>query len=122
MILAILAGGAASGTKTRALTPSFCAAKATAAPWLPPEAVAQPAATACRVMRLWKAPRALNEPVACRHSSLNDSGGAPAIGEAVSRIGVRRIKPRMRAWADRMSEGVTAGVIARAFPTRFGPF
>ena len=52
--------------------------------------MAQPTDGAARVRRLWNAPRGLNEPACCRHSSLSEIGGAPAIGEADSISGVRR--------------------------------
>src|SRR5438045_4696193 len=54
----------------RAGLPSFCAAYATAAPWLPPEAATTPAAGTSRVRRLANAPRALKEPECCSNSSL----------------------------------------------------
>ena len=69
---AILAGEAISGTKIRALIPSLFAANATAAPWLPPEAAATPAAGTGVDRSVLKAPRALNDPRVLQKFELED--------------------------------------------------
>ena len=86
------AGEATAGTKIFAGTPSFIAAYATAAPWLPPEAATTPAAGTLRISRFANAPRGLNEPVCWKSSSLSVSGMGPSPSSSprTSMIGVRR--------------------------------
>src|SRR5205807_1092157 len=92
----------------RAGIPRFCAAKATARPWLPPEAATTPAAGISRVRRFVKAPRALKEPACCSSSSLRTSGTPiPKSAPSTSTMGVRRIYGRMRAYVARMVSGAT---------------
>src|SRR5438270_11828770 len=89
---AILAGEETVGTKMRAGTPHARAAKATAAPWLPPEAAATPTLGTWRVSRFANAPRDLKEPACCRCSSLKVSGNGrrPKAAALVWTMGVRR--------------------------------
>src|SRR3712207_1524976 len=113
---ATFAGLEISGTKMRARTPSRLAAKATAAPWLPPDAAATPAAGTGFDRRVLKAPLVLNEPACCRNSSFRLTG--PSWPNAFGRVqtGVRRIWGAMRAWAASISAremGMGLGVQGR---------
>src|SRR5690349_16815659 len=97
-------------------TPRKRAACATPRPWLPPDAVTTPpasAASGAANSRL-HAPRALNEPPTCRCSSLSVTLGSP--GSAHSMVGVRRTYGRMRAAAARASSSVgpRSGTVERA--------
>src|SRR5207248_2550912 len=89
-IRSTLAGSEMRGTKIRARTDNFRAARATAAPWLPPEAATTPAAGTSRSRRFANAPRALKEPDCWSSSSLRAAraeilalhlhdGGAPDV-------------------------------------------
>ena len=90
---AILAGDETVGTKIFAGTFSVIAAKATAAPWLPPEAATTPAGGTTRVSRFANAPRVLNEPARCSSSSLIVMGrpASPTSPPSMSTTGVRRM-------------------------------
>src|SRR5215470_9212021 len=80
--------------------PSAWAAKATAAPWLPPDAATTPAAGTSRSSRLANAPRALNDPACCSCSSLSSSGpaGSPKSARSTLITGVRRTCGAISAW------------------------
>jgi len=84
--------GASSGITTCAGMPRARAAYASAAPWLPDECVTTPRAamSAGRPNTALHAPRALNAPIFCRFSHLNQSR-APAIAssERLVSTGVR---------------------------------
>ena len=73
---ASLLGFALSGTTTSASAPTMRAACATAAPWLPVEAVTMPCPSSSAESEsvLLSAPRALKEPVCCRFSHLSTTG------------------------------------------------
>src|ERR1700731_2564549 len=105
---AILAGDDTVGRKILALMPSARAAKATATPWLPPEAAVTPAAGIFRSSRLAKAPRALNDPECCSSSSLSTSriGASPKSAPSTTTTGVSRTWPRMRANASVIAAGL----------------
>src|SRR5579859_236614 len=96
-IRSIFSGEATVGTKIFAGMLSFCAAKATAAPWLPPEAATTPAFGIFRSSRFAKAPRALNDPECWRSSSLKtmENGARPNSPPLDSTTGVRRTRGRM---------------------------
>src|SRR5215211_4372989 len=95
---------------TVALAPTWAAAQATAAPWLPAVTHTSPRSRASsgRVSRRLRAPRALNEPVFWTASSLTRTW-APVRPSRVAevRTGVRCTWPAIRAAADRTAEGFT---------------
>jgi hypothetical protein len=94
------ARGVVVGMKTRTGTPSRLAAKATAAPWFPPEAATTPAAGIASPSRRWKAPRTLNEPVCWWSSSFRATGCVcPRKPSGNSSTGVLRTNPAMRSRA-----------------------
>jgi hypothetical protein len=89
-------------------TPTFDAAYATAAPWLPPDAATTPAAGTGRRSRLVNAPRTLNEPDSCVCSSfrVSGNGGRPKSAPVVCSTGVSRIRGAIAAYARSMPAGV----------------
>src|SRR5215813_5193688 len=112
----ILAGDDTVGRKIFALMPSARAAKATATPWLPPEAAVTPAGGIRRNSRLAKAPRALNEPECCSCSSLSTSriGANPKSAPSTATIGVSRTWPRMRSNVSVIAAGLTDAFMVRS--------
>src|SRR5436190_336384 len=100
---AIFAGEEMVGTKIFAAVFSVIAAKATAVPWLPPDAATTPAAGTSRVSRFVKAPRVLNDPARCSSSSLNvtRNPATPTSAPSTSTTGVRRNEPGHAVLADR---------------------
>ena len=74
-IFSTLAGDTPEGTKIAAGTSAECAVRATASPWLPPDAVTMPAAICSFGVpsRRFIAPRALKDPVTCIHSSFSET-------------------------------------------------
>src|SRR5487761_174747 len=101
-----LAGEDTSGTKIVAGMPSRDAAKATAAPWLPPDAATTPAAGAGRSRRLANAPLALNDPECWRNSSFSTSGppGRSSSDRSMRSTGVVRTESRQEL-GDRLGAG-----------------
>src|SRR4029450_12387756 len=95
---------------TVALAPTWAAAQATAAPWLPAvtHTSARSRAPAARVSRRLRAPGALNEPVFWTASSLTRTW-APVRPSRVAEVctGVRCTRPAIRAAADRTAAGFT---------------
>src|SRR5256885_8933311 len=93
----------------RARTFITCAACATAAPWLPPEAATTPAGGSLRRTRLANAPRALNEPDCWRSSSLRTRviPGRPKSRPSTSTTGVRRMYGRITGSTEEISSRPT---------------
>ena len=87
------ARGALSGTTSVVCTrpPRAAAAKATPSAWLPAEAATIPRACcfASSASRWFVAPRTLNEPVGCQHSSFRNVLGDRIANEARSGVGGR---------------------------------
>src|SRR6202050_1680098 len=104
VICRILAGEAMLGTKIFAGMPSFIAAKATAAPWFPPDAATTPARGTALLIKWVNAPRTLNGPAVCRDSSLRPMLPEfnPKSSPCTSITGVRRMCPAMRSYAARI--------------------
>lgn len=97
------------GAKIVADTPARRAARATARPWFPPEAVTIPLASSARgvVMSLFIAPRALNDPVGWRHSSLSHKSASVA-GAAHCSARNRGVR-RMNYFSRRRGAGASRG-------------
>ena len=93
--------GLVDGTKISAWWPRRCAANATAAPWLPPDAAIRPASGMFSAARIrLNAPRDLNEPAYCNSSSFRATPWPrPSSPGRVEMIGVRRMYGEMRARA-----------------------
>src|SRR5215218_6543650 len=102
---------------TVALAPTWAAAQATAAPWLPAVTHTSPRSRASSgsVSRRLRAPRALNEPVFWTASSLSRTW-APVRPSRVAevRTGVRWTWPAIRVAADRTAAGFTSLLPATA--------
>src|SRR5436190_2899302 len=100
--------------KTRAGAPSSRAAHATAWPWLPALAATTPAARASGSSdeSFVNAPRTLNDPVRCRHSTLHRTG-RPTSREKVSLgyTGVTRATPAITARARSISGSPGAVIV-----------
>src|SRR4030095_4552716 len=96
---------------TVALAPTWAAAQATAAPWLPAVTATSPRSRASSggVISRLSAPRALKEPVFWTASSLT-STRAPVRSSSVAEVstGVRCTRPAIRAAADRTAAGFTS--------------
>src|SRR5215207_707037 len=96
---------------TVALAPTWAAAQATAAPWLPAVTATSPRSRSSsgRVRSRLRAPRALKEPVFWTASSLTRTW-APVRSSRVAevRTGVRCTRPAIRAAADRTAAGFTS--------------
>ena len=90
--LSSFARGALRGTKSvaRSVPPSRSAAKATPSAWLPAEAATTPRAraSASSDARRFVAPRTLNEPVGCQHSSFSSRSRARRAARLARRSGV----------------------------------
>src|SRR5437867_2467758 len=124
-ICSILAGEQTVGTKIRAGIFNVIAAKATAAPWLPPDAATTPDFGISRVSRFVNAPRALNDPARCVNSSLSVTRrpGMPISPPSTSTTGVRRMYGAMTACTRSMSARAMEAVmtVMRIMLTHAGP-